>query len=677
MSNSEKDRPTGDSVYPRSHRLVRRLSLVYAASVLAVGLLLLLALLPTGAGGAVRALAHEAIAGGLAAMVLAALLLSLTGLLATLTLTLSRFHLTVALEHGRTPAGTGWRNVLDNPGAAARLGQALIVPLGALFIFLALQFLWPYEALPDSSTSANILAAFVFALTFVSLVCERVMVEFPEPQLPEAPALRRLLLLTTLLLGLAACIELGRGAMLGWLRGPQWVVVLLPMLVALELAIRALARLFLPAPAPAGARAITDSILASIVTGGPRAPGALLRTHLGLDFTRSWALSFLSAAILPAVFGTALFCWALTGVKLIELGQRGIYERFGAPVGVLGPGLHVLMPWPLGRLRPVEFGTIHSVAIGVDDQAAPAVAEQVGAEDVPPASLNRLWESTHSGQANYLVPSAGTGQQGFQSVSTEISVLYRVGLSDAAALQSVYEVADPESLIREAGSRIVLRFFNSRTLLAVLGERRGDVAASLREALAADLDAHHAGIEIISVLIEEIHPPPGAAAAYHAVQAAEINASASISDERGRAKRVAGVAQQESHQLTTAAHATAVERVDAANADAYRFDAERRAHADGGQSFLFERSLSRLQAALGQKPLTVLDHRLSSAPGPIIDLRAPPGGSRPTTGPAEDMNLAPAAPAPTTAAPATAAPTAPAPAGPTPRPLTPDLQDAY
>jgi regulator of protease activity HflC (stomatin/prohibitin superfamily) len=328
----------------------------------------------------------------------------------------------------------------------------------------------------------------------------------------------------------------------------------------------------------------------------------------------------------------------------------------------------MLLPWPLGRLRPVEFGTIHSVAIGVDDQVGSGDSpERVGAEDVPPLSLNRLWESTHAGQANYLVPSAGSGQQGFQSVSTEISVLYRVGLTDTAALQSVYEVADPESLIREAGSRIVLRFFNSRTLLAVLGERRDDVGASLRAALAADLDSHHAGIEIVSVLIEEIHPPAGAAAAYHAVQAAEINASASISDERGRAKRVASVAQQEAHRLTTAAHATAVERVDAANADAYRFDAERRAHAEGGQAFLFERSLTRLQAALGQKPLTLLDYRLSSAPGPIIDLRGSSGGSRGAAAPAEDMNGAPAA----------TLPSAPAPPGPTSRPLTPDLQDAY
>ncbi len=327
-----------ESVYPRSHRLTRRLSAVYSVCVLAVVGLVLLAWLPAGIATPTRALAHEAIAGGLAATVLAALLLSLTGLVATLALTTARFRQGLALEAGRAAAGTDWRQVLNHAGVAARIGQAVILPLGAILIYLALRLLWPYEPVADGSSSANVLAALVFGLAFVSLVCERVMAAFPEPQLPEAPALRRLLLLTTLLLGIAACVELGRATSLAWVRWPQYVTAILPMLVVLELALRALARLFLPAPPAATARSVTDSILAGVITGGPRAPGTLLKTHLGLDFARSWALSFLSAAILPALFGTALFCWALTGLKLIELGQRGIYERFGAPVAVLGTG---------------------------------------------------------------------------------------------------------------------------------------------------------------------------------------------------------------------------------------------------------------------------------------------------------------------------------------------------
>jgi regulator of protease activity HflC (stomatin/prohibitin superfamily) len=256
--------------------------------------------------------------------------------------------------------------------------------------------------------------------------------------------------------------------------------------------------------------------------------------------------------------------------------------------------------------------------------------------------LNRLWETSHPGQANYLVPSPGTGQQGFQSVSTEISVLYRVGLTDDAALKSVYAVSDPAALVKSVADRLVLQFFNSRTLDAVLGARRENVADSLRDALQRDVDAYSAGIDIVSVLIEEIHPPAGAAAAYHAVQAAEINANASIFDETGRATRTAGIAQQEAHQLTAAAKAQAAETLHTADAEAYRFGADRRAYGDGGQAFLLERSYANLRTALGKAPLTIIDHRLSAADGPVIDLRS----SAPGAAGANRAQTAPAAPAP-------------------------------
>jgi regulator of protease activity HflC (stomatin/prohibitin superfamily) len=616
---------SSEPVFPRSHRLIRHLALTYGLATLAILLTLAAGLLPPGVLPRLRALAYEAAAGGLAGIVLAALLTVLTALVATLALTTARFWHSLGAEAGAGIAATHRGGLRADPGLAARQGQAIIVPAGALLVALALRLLWPQSSLPQSAASANIAAAFAFGLAFVSLIAERTIHAFPAPQLPEAPSLRRLLLLATVILAAAACLELGRAAALEWVHWPQLLIACVPGLIAVELALRALARLFLPPPPALEARAVTQSILASLLTGGPRAPATLLRTHLGLDFARSWALAFLSAAILPALAGTALLCWILSGVKLIDLEHRGIYERFGAPVAVLGPGLHLIAPWPLGRLRSVEYGTIHAVPIGVDATSAQKETEkeeQVGAEATPPLSLNRLWESAHPDQAHYLVPSAGTAEQSFQSVSTEIYVLYRVGLSNTAALHSVYTVADPESLIKAAASRLVLRYFNSRTLDAVLGARRENVADSLRSELQADRDVQGAGIDIVSVLIEEVHPPAGAAAAYHAVQAAEINANASIANELGRAKRTAGVAQEESHQLTAAADAHAAEISDAAEADAYRFGADHRAYSEGKQSFLLERSFSKLEAALGRSQLTLIDHRLSPDQRPILDLRS-------------------------------------------------------
>jgi regulator of protease activity HflC (stomatin/prohibitin superfamily) len=624
---------------PRPHRFVRRLSMLYASAALICLVLLSLRLLPAGMLPNAKALAAEAIVGGLAAIVFGALLLTLTGLLATLTLTTARYRNSDAAEQRTgTAAAAPTRGLMSrvDPGFAARQGQGFIVPVGAVLVCLSVWLLWPAATATIPPGNANVVAAFIFALAFISLVAERSMNAFPAPQLPEAPSLRRLLLLTTLLLFAAACVELGRGAGLEWIHWPTVVLICLPCVVAIELAVRALARLFLPAPAAAAAKAVTESISAALFTGGPRAPGVLLRTHLGLDFARSWALSYLSAALLPAILATALLCWGLSGLKLIDLGQRGIYERFGAPVAVLGPGLHLLLPWPLGRLRAVEYGAIHAVAIGVD-QAEQGMEETIDAESLPPPSLNRLWESSHPGQAEYLVASTSTGLQGFQTVSTEISVLYRVGLTDTDAMDFVYTVADPETLVKEAASRLVLGYFNSRTLEAVLGARRENISDTLRVALVRDLKSHRAGIDIVSFLIEEIHPPAGAAAAYHAVQAAEINAGASIFDETGRAKRTAGIAQQEAHQLVTASAAQAVETLQAANTGAYQFNADRRSYAEGGRAFLLERSNRDLISALTRTSLTIVDHRLSAAQSPVIDERTLGSAGAATPGPAATL----------------------------------------
>ncbi len=619
--------PSKELVQPRSHRLARHLAQIYGTGAWVVAVFLILALMPGSVLPRVKATAEEAVAGGLGAMVLSALLLALIGLIGTLALTAARFRYSTAAE--RSGSGPSPRRLerQEDPGFAGRMVQAFIAPTGAVCIWIAIRCMWPSAAGVQSEASPNIAAAFVFGLAFVSLVCERVLNAFPQPQLPEAPALRRLLLLTTLILAAAACIELGRGATLRWLYWPELVVVCIPGLVAAELAVRALARLFLPQRAPDDARAVTDSVIAALVTGGPRAPAIVLRTQFGLDFARSWALSFLSAALLPTLAGTALFCWILSGVKLIDRDHRGVYERFGAPVAVLGPGLHLLLPWPLGRLRSVEYGAIHAVPIGVDLSTSQETAAPIGAEAVPPVSLNRLWETAHADQAHYLVPSRSTAQQSFQSVDTEIYVLYRVGLTDTAALQSLYTVADPESLVKDAASRLVLRYFNSRTLDQVIGAQRGNVAGTLRSELAEDPDVRGAGIDVVSVLLEETHPPAGAAAAYHAVQAARIDASASISNERGRAEVMAGRAQEEAHELNAVADARAAETIHAADADAYRFDAERRAYEQGKQSFLLERTFSSKVAAYSRAHVTLIDHRLSSDQRAILDLRALTGAA--------------------------------------------------
>ncbi|MCT6593185.1 SPFH domain-containing protein, partial [Pantoea dispersa] len=78
----------------------------------------------------------------------------------------------------------------------------------------------------------------------------------------------------------------------------------------------------------------------------------------------------------------ALSGWLLTGVHEIPLHGRGIYERFGKPVQVFGPGLHAGLPWPLGRVISVENGVVHELATSVGDK--PIAVQSDSAEGPAP-----------------------------------------------------------------------------------------------------------------------------------------------------------------------------------------------------------------------------------------------------------------------------------------------------
>jgi hypothetical protein len=105
--------------------------------------------------------------------------------------------------------------------------------------------------------------------------------------------------------------------------------------------------------------------------------------------------------------------------------------------------------------------------------------------------------------------------------------------------------------------------------------------------------------------------------------------------------------------------AQAAEAIAAANAETYRFGADRRAYTESGESFLLERSYGRLKTALAQTPLTIVDHRLSPAQGPVLDLRNPPaarGGATSSAPAGASANAARRAATPANSTPANATP---------------------
>ncbi|WP_040266654.1 protease modulator HflK [Pseudomonas rhodesiae] len=470
--------------------------------------------------------------------------------------------------------------------------------------------------------SASIGAALALALAFGVLVFERRLAQETAAQWPEAAQLAQLCRVAIGCLVISAVCLLFSSEASVWPLRLATLIGLLPALVALEFLLRAVLSLFSPRQPRLEPRLLAQSFIADLLRWPPRPLLALqheLHNRFGIDLRQIWAFTYMRRAFLPVLLVVLAIGWALTGVHEVPLQGRGIYERFGKPVEVFGPGLHAGLPWPLGRVLPVENGVVHELATSASDAAAPALAP---AEGPPPLIANRLWDASHVNDKSQVIASRRGDTQGFQIVNMDVRFVYRIGLSDQAALAATYNSADVPTLIRSTASRILVHEFASRTLDELLGEQRTRLADEIGRAVQADLQRLNSGVEILATVVEAIHPPAGAANAYHAVQAAQIGAQALIARERGAASEQTNQAQLQASTARDQAQASAREVNAAAQAADLRFTAEQKAYATAGRAFVLEQYFSQLSQGLAHAKLLILDHRLGADGAPTIDLRS-------------------------------------------------------
>ena len=171
-----------------------------------------------------------------------------------------------------------------------------------------------------------------------------------------------------------------------------------------------------------------------------------------------------------------------------------------------------------------------------------------------------------------------------------------------------------------------------RYLTDVLGESREKFAEDFRTALQAQLDAVNSGIDAIAVLVEAIHPPPGAAAAYHSVQAAELLAQTRVATSRGDAARAVKGAQTTALRDKNQAQSTAADVLSTAKVDAAFFESDAQAARNGGSyALIFERWLDQVARTVRRVPAVIIDHRIPKSDTPSIDVRT--GLTAPTAAP--------------------------------------------
>jgi len=289
--------------------------------------------------------------------------------------------------------------------------------------------------------------------------------------------------------------------------------------------------------------------------------------QFGFKVSDTWFYQFLRRTffwLLLAQLGILLLS---TCFVFVDAGEEALLERFGRPVDgrdVLGPGLHLKLPWPIDRAFRYSTGRIQSFNVGFvhdeKDEAQKAI----------------LWTVSHyKDEFNLLVASRespdmtntvnGKKSPPVNLLSVSIPVEFQIDDVKAWA----YNNRDAGQLLEKIGTREVVRYLVGVDVQEMMSSGRFRAAEELRQRIQKAADELNLGAKILFVGLQDIHPPVKVARAYEAVVGA-------------RQKKEAELLKAEAYRAQTnaLAQAAATNRVNEAEAGKRRAEAGSRARAE-------------------------------------------------------------------------------------------------
>jgi modulator of FtsH protease HflK len=293
--------------------------------------------------------------------------------------------------------------------------------------------------------------------------------------------------------------------------------------------------------------------------------------QFGFKVSDTWFYKFLEKALAWLVLIQIGILMLSTTFVVLEPHELGLIERFGKPAaggGVLEPGLHFKLPWPIDHVYRYPANEIQNFHVGYTMR------------DDRHEERTLLWTVSHyQEEVNFLVASSESeaGLDNEQTVpvnflTAAIPVQYRVNNLE----EWVYNHADPKELIEEIGNREVVRYLVSVDIHEIMSTGRLAAAVALAERIQAKADEAKLGVEVLFVGLQDIHPPVGdkripVAGAFEEVIGSIQQKEATILAAEGYAARVLPVAKAEAVQRISEAEAYQTERVEGAKAAAEKF----------------------------------------------------------------------------------------------------------
>jgi modulator of FtsH protease HflK len=280
--------------------------------------------------------------------------------------------------------------------------------------------------------------------------------------------------------------------------------------------------------------------------------------QFGFKVSDTWFYRFFEKALGWLLLLQAGILLLSTCLVVIDAGEQGLLERFGKPVAgrtVLEPGAHLKLPWPMDRVYRYRTEQIQSFIVG----------------SVPDPNKEKerlvLWTVAHTKEENFLVASRDQGYgetnrlEGKRTPPVSLMVVsIPVQYQITNLVAWAYNNEDPGALLQDEATREVVRFLAGADLANLMSSGRLKASQTLLALIQKAADERKLGAKVISVGLQDLHPPVKVAPDYEKVIGALQTKQAKILAARADDIKTNALAEALSVALVNGAEAQKVAR---------------------------------------------------------------------------------------------------------------------
>lgn len=276
-----------------------------------------------------------------------------------------------------------------------------------------------------------------------------------------------------------------------------------------------------------------------------------------MEFDKQWKLisdkavdfyheheNFFSFSKVGGFFGGALALgWLISGVYIIDQGNRGVVTRFGAYVDTTMPGPHWHIPLPIEAVNVVNVEQQRFIEVGYGDSI-------------------RLSKSATTPQDSLMLTSDEN------IIAVRLAVQYQIN----NARDYLFNVKSNENTLKQLTESVLRGVIGRNNMDFVLTEGRSQIVAEIKEEIQQAMDDYKAGISIASVNLQDAQPPEEVQGAFEDAIRAREDKQRLINEAEAYSNEVIPKARGAASRILQEAEAYSAEKVAKAKGETERFD---------------------------------------------------------------------------------------------------------